>query len=119
MSRFCHAAFVKRSICAFFLRFLSIYFFNSFVSAIITYRGCQITSLTVVSMRFVGHVPQCTKFRFAKIFVGQVKPREGGSNVTPTVKDFWYEGLFRICKFLLEEINFEICAIDERLREFC
>ena len=39
----------------------------------------------VVSGRFVGHLPQCMKFPFAKNFVGQVKPRGGGSNLTPTV----------------------------------
>ena len=50
------------------------------------YRRYQITP-PVVSGRFVGHVPLCTKFSFMKNFVGQVKPREGGSNLTPTVSD--------------------------------
>ena len=42
----------------------------------------------VVSGRFVGHVPWCTTFPFAKSFVGQVKPRGEGSNLTPTVTFF-------------------------------
>ena len=42
--------------------------------------------LPVVSGRFVGHVPQCIKFTFAKIFVGQVKLRGSKLFWKPTVK---------------------------------
>ena len=36
----------------------------------------------------LGHVPRCTKFHFMNFFLGQVKLRVGGSNLTPTVNPF-------------------------------
>ena len=40
---------------------------------------------------FLWTVPQCTKFPFKKIFLGQVKPWEGGSNLTSHSK--WFENV--------------------------
>ena len=42
---------------------------------------------------FLWTVPQCTKFPFKKIFLEQVKPREGGSSLTPTINDL------KMCKY--------------------